>query len=99
MKLLEKCKGFEDLMNKHSKFGASDSEPRYHFRNALYCKIHKEENKIPQDAGSWELSSSMKGSDLVAEELSEALKSIIESIENSPYKEVKEVISWYGIEE
>lgn len=99
MTLLDKCKEFEELMTQHRKFGANDTEPRFHFKNALYCKIHKEVDKIPKNANDWELYSSMEGSDVVAEELTKALKPIIDSIENTPHKEVKEVVYWYGIEE
>ena len=99
MTLLEKCKEFEELMSQYRKFGATDTEPRFHFRNALYCKIHKEVDKVPKNADDWELYSSMEGSELAAEEMTKALKPIIESIDDASHKEVKEVISWYGIEE
>ena len=99
MSLLDKCKEFEDLMSQYSKFGATDTEPRFHFRNALYCKIHKDVDKTPKNADDWELYSSMSGSEQAAEELTKALKPIIESIDNAPHKEVKEVIFWYGIDE
>lgn len=99
MSLLDKCKEFEELMNKYSKYGATDPEPLFQFRNTLRCKIYKDTERIPNNADDWELYSVIEGAEFVAEELTQAFTPIIKSIDESSQKEVKEVVRWYGIEE
>ena len=97
--LKEHCLEFEKVMEKYSDFGACDTEPRFHYENALYCMIVKEETKIPDSADRWELYSSMTGVGKASKEMTSKLKTLVKRIPNAPFTEVKEVQSWYGLRE
>jgi hypothetical protein len=97
--LKEYCIEFDSVLDKYSDFGACDSEPQFHFRNALYCKIFKETDKVPEDARSWELYSSRTGVGKASKEMTSKLNTLIKRIPKAPFSEVKEVLSWYGLEE
>ena len=86
-------------MSKYQEFGATDTEPRFNFKNALFCKIVKQVDKIPQDAGDWELYSSMTGVGTAAKSMTARLTTLINSIPKTPYDEVQEVIRFYGLED
>lgn len=94
MTLIEKCREFVGLLKKHSDFGAEDSEVISKFYGSLSRKIHKNITRIPENKMEWELYD-IDGADAVANELTENLRSLIDSIDSSTFLEVKEVMEKY----
>jgi len=95
--LKDRIEVFEKIMWEYSEFGASDTEPRFHFKNALYVKIHNGKDRIPRSANEWELFSTMQGVNPVARRLSNLLTTLVKSIPNSPHREVQDVIDEYAL--
>ena len=72
----------ESEMEKFSKYGAIDTEPR----NFVYARIRKafegRGTSVPRTADAWGLYSSMEGVEEVANQLGEQLEKVIDGLGN-----------------
>jgi hypothetical protein len=93
MKLKQMVKDFEKLQNIHSKFGADDSEPSHAFHDMLVRAYKGLDWKTPD----WQLYSSMKGSEEVANILTDRAKVLHDAINEAPHKEVVDLLDYYGL--
>lgn len=93
--LLEKCKDLDKTRSKLSDFGAFDTEPRNNFFRLLKAKIVKGENPEVKNE-DWELYS-IPGSNQAAQRLTNRMKTLIKHIDKTPYEQIKEVITYYGL--
>ena len=91
-------KAFENYMSSRSNFGACDTEPRWMFDKVMQTALHKNEDIEPLFKGDnpWELYSSMSGWKSVSKCLTRKVKVLVESLKQSRYKPVVELIKYYG---
>ena len=94
---LELVKKFEAVQDKFSTNGAWDSEPSWHFKNAIYrAMIGREFN--PLDARGWELYSSVAGGSRAAAQLNTAAKRVANLVSKMRDTEKVWVSDYYGLD-
>jgi hypothetical protein len=71
-------KEWDKVQGKYSKFGATDTEPDWHFQDALR-HAYQGVRKVPVD-GNWELFSSVPGSRAAAKELTKFTEEAVAAI-------------------
>lgn len=89
-------------MVKFSKYGATDSEPRYVVYDLIRKAYEGRNPKIPRTADEWELYSSMEGVEEVASQLGEQLKVVVDGLGNLTVLEarkLKELPEFYFLED
>lgn len=94
-KLNALVKAFEDKQSKYSEFGAWDSEPRWFFESLMRKAIQGESFPTVK-AEDWELYSTKPGWKSAAKSLTTAAKKIFDTLQNAPYKDVRELANYYG---
>ena len=93
--LVKECAEMEQLMRKHSEFGANDSEPHWQWQNTLVRAFKGEEGVIwPEAAGAWELYTCSMPCDAPAAELTAKAKRVAEIMRQTPLFEAKSVREW-----
>lgn len=95
---LARVKVFQLIKEFHKKqsndwcnYGAGDTEPRWHFTNALRG------NEIPETARDWEIFYDMKGADSIATEMTHHLKRILKEAAVTPVPIRRSVFAYFGI--
>jgi len=89
---------FEKYMSSRSRFGACDTEPRgmlcYVMRNALHR--NKDIELLFEGDNPWELYSSMRGWKAVSDCLTRKVKELVRQLREAPYKNVCQLVEYYG---
>jgi hypothetical protein len=94
LKLLkEQYEAAERVFVELSEYGASDTEPDYHFQRALKTAFEGKA-KIPASASEWQLFSSMNGSGAAAKRLTQATRRVCTLIRNLPLKATKHAVEF-----
>lgn len=83
-----------DLMALYSEYGASDTEPRAEFAQALFDALEGREAFIPITASGWQLFSDMDGADGVARILNLQLLEVL-SIANGDHRGFVQAMRYY----
>lgn len=95
-RIQEAIKRFKQVQEKHSEYGACDTEPDAIFQGLIYnaWTDNLEAGDIPYDANEWDLYYTREGSNEAAAELAEAACKVIELIWDTRLKDSKEVIEY-----
>lgn len=95
--MLDKLKGaikdFEELQEKHSKFGATDTEPDAVFQLQLFKAAKGKLVHVPTKAISWQLYSG-PGADEAARELAEECQRCVDIVSGVPLGRAQEVLEY-----
>jgi hypothetical protein len=94
---IELVKKFEAVQDKFRSNGAWDTEPSWHFKNAMYRAMIGREFK-PLDARGWELYSSVAGGSRAAAQLNTAAKRVANMVSKMNDKEKAWVRDYYGLD-
>jgi hypothetical protein len=91
---LKEYQEMKRLMSSLSKWGATDTEPRYHLSVVLVDAIKGR----PYKDQNWELFSSVPGWKGAQQKLNRQAKKLYNAIQNASFREVRELADWEGID-
>lgn len=86
--------GMYALMDRLSKFGASDTEPRGVFADILRAQADGEDAKVPSTAAGWQLFSDMTGADDAARRLHDEAVRVVE-VANRNHRGLVAALQYY----
>lgn len=93
-KIKTEIEKMHELMNEHSHYGATDTEPDWQWQNCLRLAVNGNfdfQKVVPQHAEGWELFSSMPGVHAVADELSNQATEVVDLIRQCSMEELAEL--------
>ena len=90
-KLVEALNNFNKIWSDYRKFGTYDSEPRWVKRYIFEKALENENPVFPQNASDWQIYASMKGAEEAANNLTNAIKEVVNNLLNLTVGDFKKV--------
>lgn len=92
--------GFEATAKSLGKFGATDTEPMFHFHFVLRAAADGYPTTPPESAATWELYSGMPGNAVAASRLTaaarKAVKAIVAAFGTDEWNDVRDMVARYA---
>ena len=98
--LKTKIEEFHEIMSEYSNFGATDTEPRWQFKNSIR-KALIGERSVPSSARGWELYTNMEEAESASGVLTKECADLVDDILSSSIRDMDELIEaakYYGYE-